>query len=119
VGGARDTAAVYFEVEPGDRLGTHTDSAEEVLYIVAGRGEAEVGDERGDVSAGDLAVIPAMVPHGIVNTGEETLKVVGFFCEAEITSTFEESVQTIPFGVSTGMKSQRPLIAWPTESKSR
>ena len=45
--GARDSAVVYFEVAPGDRLPIHTDSAEEVLYIVAGEAEAEVGDERG------------------------------------------------------------------------
>ena len=87
--GAEHTAVVYFEVAPGERLGTHTDSAEEILYIVAGEGIAEVGDERGHVRAGDLALVPAMAPHGIVNTGEETLKVVGFFCEAEIESTFE------------------------------
>ncbi|MBK5115418.1 MAG: cupin domain-containing protein [Thermoleophilia bacterium] len=93
--GARDTAVVYFEIEPGDRLATHTDSAEEVLYIVSGRGEAEVGEERADVVAGDLAVIPAMVPHGLVNVGEESLKVVGFFCESEITSTFQEPIQPI------------------------
>ena len=42
-----------------------------MLYIVAGEAEAEVGDERGTVRAGDLAVIPAMVPHGLVNVGEE------------------------------------------------
>jgi quercetin dioxygenase-like cupin family protein len=93
--GARDTAVVYFEVEPGDRLATHTDSAEEILYIVSGRGEAEVGEELADVGTGDLAVIPAMVPHGLVNVGEETLKVVGFFSESEITSTFQEPVQPI------------------------
>jgi quercetin dioxygenase-like cupin family protein len=56
--GSNDSAAVYFEVEPGDRLARHTDSAEEVLYIVAGEAEAEVGDERGRLTAGDLAVIP-------------------------------------------------------------
>ena len=86
--GAEHTAVVYFEVQPGDYLPTHTDSAEEVLYIVAGEGEAHVGDERARVRAGDLAVIPAMVPHGIANTGDEPLKVVGFFCESEIVSTF-------------------------------
>ena len=48
---------------------------------------------------GDLAVIPAMVPHGIANTGHETLKVVGFFCASEIVSTFEEPLQ--PMGVTT------------------
>jgi hypothetical protein len=34
-----------------------------------------------------------MVPHGIANTGAETLKVVGFFCSSEIVSTFEEPLQ--------------------------
>jgi quercetin dioxygenase-like cupin family protein len=91
--GAEHTAVVYFEVQPGDYLPTHTDSAEEILYIVAGDGEARVGDERGRVHAGDLAVIPAMVPHGIANVGDETLRVVGFFCESEIVSTFEEPLQ--------------------------
>ena len=77
--GADSSAVVYFEVEPGERLASHTDSAEEILYIVSGTADAEVGDERGRVSAGDLAVIPAMVPHGLVNVGEDTLRVVGFF----------------------------------------
>jgi quercetin dioxygenase-like cupin family protein len=106
--GAAHTAVVYFEVQPGDYLPTHTDSAEEILYIVAGEGEARLGDERGHVRAGDLAVIPAMVPHGIANTGEETLKVVGFFCESKIVSTFVEPLQ--PMGLTT-LKMGEPLPA--------
>lgn len=97
--GSRDSAVVYFEIAPGDRLPLHTDSAEEILYIVAGEVEAQVGDERGRLTAGDLAVVPAMVPHGAVNIGEETVKVVGFFSEAEITSSFDEPIQ--PLGVAT------------------
>jgi quercetin dioxygenase-like cupin family protein len=97
--GAAHTAVVYFEVQPGDHLPTHTDSAEEVLYIVAGDGEAHAGDQRARVRAGDLAVIPAMVPHGIANTGDQPLKVVGFFCESEIVSTFQEPLQ--PMGLTT------------------
>jgi len=96
--GSRDSAVVYFEVKPGDRLARHTDSAEEILYLVAGEAEAEVGDERGRLAAGDLAVIPAMVPHGLLNVGHETLKVVGFFSESEIISSFNEPVQ--PFGAA-------------------
>ena len=96
--GSADTAVVYFEIEPGNRLAEHTDSAEEILYVVAGDAEAEVGDERLRLSAGDLAVIPAMVPHGVANVGTKTVKVVGFFSESEIISTFNESVQ--PFGVA-------------------
>jgi quercetin dioxygenase-like cupin family protein len=93
--GTADSAVVYFEVAPGDHLATHTDSAEEILYIVTGTGIAHVGDERGRVRAGDLAVVPAMAPHGIANDGDETLRVVGFFCESEIVSTFDEPVQPI------------------------
>ena len=93
--GAADSAVVYFEVEPGERLARHTDSEEEILYIVGGEGEAEAGGELADVRAGDLAVIPAMVPHGVRNTGDETLKVVGFFSGAKIVSTFEEPLQAM------------------------
>ncbi len=96
--GSDDTAVVYFELEPGHRLPVHTDSAEEILYVVAGEAEAQVGDERGRVGAGDLAVVPAMVPHGLANIGDETVKVVGFFSESEITSTFDEVIQ--PLGVN-------------------
>ena len=63
--------------------------------------EAEVGDERGVVTAGDLAVIPAMVPHAVRNIGEDTLKVVGFFSEPDVTSTFDEPVQPIGESVVT------------------
>ena len=39
-----------------------------------------------------------MVPHGLANVGTETLKVVGFFSESEIVSSFDEPVQ--PFGIA-------------------
>lgn len=97
--GSADSAVVYFEVEPGKELPAHTDSAEEVLYIVAGQAQARVGDEEKDLRAGDLAVIPALVPHGLTSTGEETLKVVGFFGAAEVESSFNEPVQ--PVGAQT------------------
>ncbi len=93
--GAADSAVVYFHVEPGEYLPRHTDSEEEILYIVAGKGEAEAGGEYADVEAGDLAVIPAMVPHGVRNTGDETLKVVGFFSGSKIVSNFEEPLQPL------------------------
>jgi quercetin dioxygenase-like cupin family protein len=100
--GAAETAVVYFEIDPGYKLATHTDSAEEILYIVQGEGEAHVGDETGRVSAGDLAVVPAMVPHGIRNVGETRLKVVGFFRESKVVSTFPEPL--LPIGTA------RPVI---------
>jgi hypothetical protein len=41
--GAAESGVVYFEIAPGDRLATHTDSQEEILYIVAGECEAHAG----------------------------------------------------------------------------
>jgi quercetin dioxygenase-like cupin family protein len=93
--GTEGGAVVYFELQPGDYLATHTDSPEEILYIVSGSAEAHVGDERGILTAGDLAVIPAMAPHGLRTIGDEPVKVVGFFSEPDVVSTFDEPVQPI------------------------
>jgi len=64
-------------MKPGHRLGPHTDSAEEILLLFEGEVEATVGDEQGCVSAGEMAVVPAMVPHALRNVGDETVRVVG------------------------------------------
>lgn len=94
--GTKNTAVVYFELEPGCRLGTHTDSAEEILLILEGEAEATVDDERGRVSAGDMAVVPAMVPHALRNVGDETVRVVGFFSSNVVASVFDRPM--MPFG---------------------
>ncbi|MCB0877168.1 MAG: cupin domain-containing protein, partial [Solirubrobacterales bacterium] len=56
--GAANTAVVYFELEPGKHLGTHVDSAEEVLFVLGGTVEVVVGDERERVTADGIAVSP-------------------------------------------------------------
>jgi len=93
--GTKSTAVVYFEIEPGHRLGTHTDSAEEILLILEGEAEASLGDERGRLSAGEMALVPAMVPHGLRNVGDETVRVVGFFSSNVVVSTFDQPM--MPF----------------------
>jgi quercetin dioxygenase-like cupin family protein len=88
--GSAATAVVYFEVAPGKRLGRHTDSSEEVIYVVEGDGEVTVGDERAAVSTGTLAVVPALVPHDVRNTGSTPLKIVGFFAGSALMHAFFE-----------------------------
>jgi quercetin dioxygenase-like cupin family protein len=88
--GALASSVVYFEVDPGKHLGMHTDSAEEILYIASGRAEAIVGDERGELGPGGLALVPAMTPHDVANNGEETVRVVGFFASSTVVSVFED-----------------------------
>jgi len=93
--GTESSSVVYFEIEPGHYLGTHTDSAEEIVLILAGTVEASLGEERGSLSAGQAVLIPAMVPHGIRNTGNETARCVGFFSAAEIVSTFDQPMMPL------------------------
>ena len=91
--GTQSTAVVYFELEPGEHLGTHTDSAEEILHVVSGMGEATIDDEHVPVKPGTLAVVPALVPHSVKNTGQETLRVVGFFSSSTVLSIFDEPME--------------------------
>jgi mannose-6-phosphate isomerase-like protein (cupin superfamily) len=90
--GTKKLATVYFEVEPGEHLGSHTDSAEELLLIMEGEAEVIIGNEKVKATKNTLALVPEMVPHNIINTGSTTVKVLGFFGGANnITSTFEHA----------------------------
>jgi quercetin dioxygenase-like cupin family protein len=93
--GTKSTAVVYFEIEPGHRLATHTDSAEEILLLLQGEAEVSLGDEQGRLLAGEMALVPAMVPHGLRNAGEEKLRVAGFFSSNVVVSTFDKPM--MPF----------------------
>jgi quercetin dioxygenase-like cupin family protein len=93
--GNQVSSVVYFEIEPGHYLGTHTDSAEEIVLILAGTVEATLGNEVGLLMAGQAALIPAMAPHGVRNVGNETARCVGFFASAEVVSTFEQPMMPL------------------------
>jgi mannose-6-phosphate isomerase-like protein (cupin superfamily) len=60
------------EPESEQQRHEHADS-EQVYVIVAGRGLMFVGDERQEVDAGTLVLVPPGTPHSIRNTGQETL----------------------------------------------
>jgi quercetin dioxygenase-like cupin family protein len=93
--GTASTAVVYFELEPGEHTGMHTDSAEEIVLILSGKAEAIVGDERGELSVGGLGLVPALVPHDVRNIGEETVRVVGFFSSNTVVSVFDDPIMPI------------------------
>lgn len=89
--GTEDSAAVYFELDPGDQLGAHTDSAEETWLIVQGTVEATVGDEVILLTQGSMAIVPRMVLHNVRNVGSEVVKVLGFFSDPNNVATFEDA----------------------------
>jgi quercetin dioxygenase-like cupin family protein len=90
--GTASTATVLFELDPGAELGVHTDSAEELLIVVQGTGEATVGDEVARIDAHQVALVPPMAPHGIRNVGEDVLRVFGTFSASTVVSTFAEPI---------------------------
>jgi quercetin dioxygenase-like cupin family protein len=85
------TSVVYFELDPGNELGSHTDSAEEILLILAGKVEVTVGEAKAVVEAPSLALVPTMVSHNLRNLGEERARVVGFFPARYIVATFDNA----------------------------
>ncbi len=90
--GTQSSATVYFEIEPGDNLGMHTDSAEEMLLILEGEGKVIVGDEQSKAGEHSIALVPEMIPHDIVNTGNKKMKVLGFFGgKNHIVATFQHA----------------------------
>jgi quercetin dioxygenase-like cupin family protein len=90
--GNASTATVYFELEPGTHVGLHRDSAEELLLVLEGEGEASVGDETGFARTGAVVTVPAMEPHDIRNVGTGPLRVLGVFSASTVVATFDEPV---------------------------
>jgi quercetin dioxygenase-like cupin family protein len=93
ISSAEGTAAlsiVWMELVPGGMLSEHTDSAEELLFVVEGEVEASVGSEQGTLRAGEAAVVPALVPHGLRNVSGETARVLGVFSSSTNIAVFTE-----------------------------
>ena len=88
--GSENSTLVYFELAPGNHLGRHADSTEEVILILDGTVEVSVGEEQGLISQGELALVPRMAPHNLRNAGDKTAKILGFFGSPNIVATFDE-----------------------------
>jgi quercetin dioxygenase-like cupin family protein len=95
--GSAQSSVVYFELEPGGAVATHTDSAEEVVLVLEGTVRVTLGDEQGLLSAGEFVLVPAMVPHSVRNSGTVRARGIGFFAGAHVVSTFEHPL--LPSGL--------------------
>ena len=93
--GAASTSIVYAEVEAGAHVGTHTDSAEETVLVLEGTAEAITGEQRTTLSAGQMALVPASVPHDVKNVGDGPMRFVGFFASSTLVSVFDDPIAPI------------------------
>jgi quercetin dioxygenase-like cupin family protein len=90
--GSDHSSTVVFTIEPGGRLGWHTDSTEETQVILAGSGELrrEDGSVRVfPVSVGSVFVLPEGVRHDLANVGSEPLRAVAIFSAPVVTQHFD------------------------------
>jgi quercetin dioxygenase-like cupin family protein len=87
--GALASSTIVYEIEPGNRLGWHTDATEETQYILAGTGELRTEAGNYPVGPGSVFVLPTPVRHDLANTGKETLRAVAFFAAAMFTQRFD------------------------------
>jgi quercetin dioxygenase-like cupin family protein len=70
--GATQSSTIVYEIEPGGRLGWHTDATEETQYILSGAGELRMED--GTIHAvgpGSVFVLPTPVRHDLANTARK------------------------------------------------
>ncbi|MDI6889129.1 MAG: cupin domain-containing protein [Methanocellales archaeon] len=64
-------------ISPGERFPRHLHpSSEDVIYVLRGRAIFSLGEEKVEVSAGEILVIPENVPHSAVNRTEEDLEAI-------------------------------------------
>ena len=65
----RETVQAIVEIAPGATAPLHTHPGEEVIYILEGTLEYEIGGKLSRVKAGDVLFVPAGVPHLARNVG--------------------------------------------------
>ena len=88
--GTTASSTIVYEIEPGKRLGWHTDATEETQYIIAGSGELHMEDgSTHQVGPGRVFAIPTPVKHDLANVAKDTLRAVAFFAAAMFTQTFD------------------------------
>jgi quercetin dioxygenase-like cupin family protein len=89
--GTTASSTIVYEVEPGKRLGWHTDATEETQYIIAGTGKLYLEDgSTHPVGPGSVFVLATPMRHDLENTGKETLRAVAFFAAAMFTQDFDQ-----------------------------
>ncbi|HEV7683947.1 MAG TPA: cupin domain-containing protein [Pyrinomonadaceae bacterium] len=67
----REVIQVRVDFDPGFVAPMHTHPGEEIIYVIAGTLEYEIGGKKSTVKAGDVLFVPAGVPHTVTNIGSD------------------------------------------------
>ncbi len=95
---AKNFCLGYVTLEPeGGQVPWHNQAQEEVYFIVQGKGEACLGQERTTLRAGQAVYIPSGVFHQLTNLGAEPLVLIYVYGPAgEVAHWRQELEGTLP-----------------------
>lgn len=65
------------DIQPGGRSKDHFHPGFHVTYVVSGSGVLKSGEARLPVQAGDVIYLASGEPHCYINTGAETMRLLG------------------------------------------
>jgi quercetin dioxygenase-like cupin family protein len=89
--GTTASSTIVYEIEPGARLGWHTDATEETQYVIAGTGKLYLEDgSTHAVGPGSIFVLPTPMRHDLENTGKETCRAGAVLAAAMFTQDFDQ-----------------------------
>src|SRR5712672_515197 len=67
----REVIQVRVDFDPGYVAPMHTHPGEEIIYVIEGTLEYEIGGKKSRVKAGDVLFVPAGTPHTATNIGSD------------------------------------------------
>jgi mannose-6-phosphate isomerase-like protein (cupin superfamily) len=74
---------VAMTIQPGEEIGQETHEGDQILFFVAGDGEAVIEGESEPVHPNDTVFVPAGTLHNFVNTGAEPLRLITTYAPPE------------------------------------
>ncbi|MGE5606152.1 MAG: cupin domain-containing protein [Bacteroidota bacterium] len=72
----KDVAVYDVILQPGQTLPAHITPVDVFFYVIAGKGQVQIGDETVEVNATDLIISPAGIPHGLTADQENAFSVM-------------------------------------------
>jgi len=82
------------KVDPMSKSNPHTHAgAEEIFYVISGHGQILVGEEKEDIEPGSCVYIAPGVEHQLINTNDETLKLVAVTSPPFTQNSFDDAHQ--------------------------
>ena len=67
----REVIQVRVDFDPGYVAPMHTHPGEEIIYVIEGTLEYDIGGKKSRVKAGDVLFVPAGTPHTATNIGTD------------------------------------------------